>query len=57
MSASKGCVTYTASVSYKLGWGLMPYVTYAQDAALEVRQAGDLTPAARERRLAQQFAT
>jgi len=43
-SASKGHFTYTASLSYKLPWGLMPYVTYAQDAALEVQQAGDVRP-------------
>lgn len=41
-SASKGHFTYSASVTYKLGWGLMPYFTYAQDAALEVQQAGDI---------------
>ena len=44
-SASKGHFTYTASLSYKLPWGLMPYITYAQDAALEVQQAGDVRPA------------
>jgi iron complex outermembrane receptor protein len=43
-SASKGDFTYSASASYKLGWGLMPYVTYAQAAALETQQAGDLKP-------------
>jgi len=42
--ASKDNASYTASVSYKLGWGLMPYVTYARDGALEVQQAGDLKP-------------
>lgn len=36
--------TYTASASYKLGWGLMPYVTYDRAAALEVEQAGDIKP-------------
>jgi iron complex outermembrane receptor protein len=45
VSASKGRFTYTASGTYKLGWGLMPYVTYSQNAALEVQQAGDLKPA------------
>lgn len=44
-SASKGDFTYSASVSYKLGWGLMPYFTYAQAATPEVQQAGDLKPA------------
>ncbi len=44
VSAGKGKWTYSASATYKLGWGLMPYVTYAQAAALEVEQAGDLRP-------------
>lgn len=44
-SGSKGDNTYSASVSYKLGWGLMPYFTYAEAASLEVQQAGDLKPA------------
>jgi iron complex outermembrane receptor protein len=43
-AASKGVFTYTASASYKLGWGLMPYVTYARAASLEVQQAGDVKP-------------
>jgi iron complex outermembrane receptor protein len=43
-SASKDAASYTASATYKLGWGLMPYVTYASDHALEVQQAGDLMP-------------
>ena len=43
-SASKDNASYTASVSYKLGWGLMPYLTYARDGALEVQQAGDIKP-------------
>ena len=43
-SASKDNASYTASVSYKLGWGLMPYLTYARGGALEVQQAGDLKP-------------
>jgi iron complex outermembrane receptor protein len=41
-SASTGDGSFSASLSYKLGWGLMPYLTYARDAALEVQQAGDL---------------
>jgi iron complex outermembrane receptor protein len=44
-AAGKGDDTYSASVSYKLGWGLMPYFTYAKAATLEVQQAGDLKPA------------
>jgi iron complex outermembrane receptor protein len=43
--ASKGKWTYSASVSYKLPFGLMPYVTYASAAALEVEQAGNIKPA------------
>ena len=43
-TSSKGAGTYSASVSYKIGWGLMPYFTYAYDNALEVQQAGDLEP-------------
>ena len=44
VSGSKGAGAYSASLSYKLGWGLMPYFTYAVDDALEVQQAGDLQP-------------
>ena len=44
VSGSKDDTTYSASATYKLGWGLMPYVTYARSGALEVQQAGDLTP-------------
>ncbi|QUD87152.1 TonB-dependent siderophore receptor [Phenylobacterium montanum] len=44
VSAGKGKWTYSASASYQLGWGLMPYATYAQAAALEVEQAGNLRP-------------
>jgi iron complex outermembrane receptor protein len=43
-SADKGAPSYTVSVSYQTPWGLMPYVTYAQDHALEVQQGGDLKP-------------
>jgi iron complex outermembrane receptor protein len=43
-SASKALGTYTASASYKIGWGLMPYVTYAMDSALQYGQAGDISP-------------
>ena len=44
VGASKGDGTFSASATYKLGWGLMPYITYAQASALEVQQAGDLKP-------------
>lgn len=44
-AGSKGDNTYSASVSYKVGWGFMPYFTYAEAASLEVQQAGDLKPA------------
>jgi iron complex outermembrane receptor protein len=43
-TASQGKWTYSASVSYKLPFGLMPYVTYASAAALEVEQAGNIKP-------------
>jgi iron complex outermembrane receptor protein len=43
VSASKWLGTYSTSLSYKLGWGLMPYVTYAEASALEYGQAGDLS--------------
>lgn len=43
VSAGKWQGSYTASLSYKLGLGLMPYVTYAQNSALEYGQAGDLS--------------
>jgi iron complex outermembrane receptor protein len=36
--------TYTASLSYQLDFGLMPYVTYAKASALEMSQAGDIAP-------------
>lgn len=42
--ASKGKFTYTASLSYKTPWGIMPYYTYAKASALEVSQAGDIAP-------------
>lgn len=40
--AGKGKWTYSASLTYKLGFGLMPYATYARDSALEVNQASDI---------------
>ncbi len=43
VSASKWDGAYSASLSYKLGWGLMPYATYAKSSALEYGQAGDLS--------------
>ena len=36
--------TYQASATYKLPFGLMPYITYDQSAAMEIEQAGDLKP-------------
>lgn len=38
----QGKGTYSASVSYRLPFGLLPYATYAKAAALEVGQASDL---------------
>ena len=43
-SAGKGKFSYSASATYHLPWGFMPYITYARDNALEVAQAGNLTP-------------
>ena len=43
VSAGKGVWTYTASASYKFGFGVMPYVTYAMNSALLYGQAGDLS--------------
>ncbi|MFZ5730981.1 MAG: TonB-dependent receptor [Phenylobacterium sp. RIFCSPHIGHO2_01_FULL_70_10] len=40
----KGKGTYTASLSYQFDFGLMPYITYAEAAALEMSQAGDIAP-------------
>lgn len=42
--AGKGKGTYTASLSYQFDFGLMPYITYAEAAALEMSQAGDIAP-------------
>ena len=44
-SASDGQFTYTISGTYKLGWGLMPYITHAKGGTLEVEQAGNIKPA------------
>ena len=43
LSVSKTEPTYTASVTYKLPLGLMPYATYAHTAALQFDQAADIT--------------
>ena len=43
-SAAKGDWTYTASLAWKAPGGLMPYVTYAENSALEVSQAGGIAP-------------
>jgi iron complex outermembrane receptor protein len=43
VSADKSLGTYTLSGSYKVGFGLMPYVTYAMNSALLYGQAGDLS--------------
>jgi iron complex outermembrane receptor protein len=40
-----GSGTWSASVSYALPYGFRPYFTYAESAALEVGQAGDIAPA------------
>ena len=45
VTGSQGKWTYTVSATYKLGWGLMPYLAYDHAAALEVEQAGDIRPA------------
>jgi len=42
--ASKGKATYSASLTYKAPAGIMPYITYAKASALEMSQAGDISP-------------
>jgi iron complex outermembrane receptor protein len=42
--ADKSKGTYTVSLSYKAPFGLIPYYTYDQAAALELDQASDLQP-------------
>jgi iron complex outermembrane receptor protein len=42
--AAKAKGTYTVSVSYKTPWGVIPYYSYDQAAALELDQASDLQP-------------
>ena len=43
-SAGKGDWTYSASLAWKAPGGLMPYVSYAENSALEVSQAGGVAP-------------
>jgi len=43
-TAGKGMGSYSASLSYKTPWGVMPYITYAESSALEMSQAGDIAP-------------
>ena len=43
LTVTKTEPTYTASITYKLPFGLMPYGTYAHTAALEFDQAADIT--------------
>ena len=37
-----GRFTYSASLSYKTAWGLVPYVTSAKSSAIEIGQAGQV---------------
>jgi iron complex outermembrane receptor protein len=41
---ARGRGTWSASLSYKTAFGLTPYFAYAEAAALEVGQAGELAP-------------
>ncbi|UAK25642.1 TonB-dependent siderophore receptor [Sphingomonas nostoxanthinifaciens] len=43
-TASQGKGSYSASINYKTGFGLVPYVTHADTSALETNQAGDIQP-------------
>ena len=38
----KGALTYSASLSYKTDWGLVPYVTNAKSSAIEIGQASQV---------------
>jgi iron complex outermembrane receptor protein len=38
-----GRFTYTASLSYKTDWGLVPYVTTAKNSAIEIGQASEVS--------------
>ena len=40
--AGKGALTYSASLSYKTDWGLIPYVTNAKSSAVEIGQASQV---------------
>jgi len=40
--AGKGALTYSASLSYKTDWGLIPYVTNAKSSAIEIGQASQV---------------
>ena len=39
---AKGALTYTASLSYRTDWGLVPYVTNAKSSAVEIGQASQV---------------
>src|SRR6202012_4409758 len=41
-SGNAGRFTYSASLSYKTPFGLVPYVTNARDAAIEIGQASQV---------------
>jgi iron complex outermembrane receptor protein len=41
----KGALTYSASLSYKTDWGLIPYVTNAKSSAIEIGQASQVATA------------
>jgi len=43
-AADRGKATWSASLTYRLPIGLMPYVSRAKAAALEMSQAGDVAP-------------
>jgi iron complex outermembrane recepter protein len=41
-AGGKGALTYSASLSYKTDWGLIPYVTNAKSSAIEIGQASQV---------------
>jgi iron complex outermembrane receptor protein len=41
---NKDALTYTASVNYTTPWGIIPYATYAKNTAVEIGQAGQVSP-------------
>ena len=41
-TGGKGSLTYSASLSYKTGFGLMPYLTNAKSSAIEIGQASQV---------------